>query len=243
MTKLPSCPRLLGSALLLLGLGAGLLIATPSTQAREKSWLQQLRELIFKNEALAPGGTRTEFDKGSNAPTEVLCLIAPQIQPSSQSQPSKSATAKQVPSVVVALPRPTLLVASQLAEWEFTDRQGNQLASQLARDDQPITGAISWPLADLQPQQTLNLRLRPFHAGGDDYVTLKLIAATATEQARARALLKDGRDRILVVQELLLQGQQALALELVAAPLNSPSPRLEELRQQLMREGCKPVVS
>lgn len=237
MTNLPSRPRLLGSVLLLVGLGFAVLVATPPTQAREKSWLQSLRELIFKNEALAPAGTRTVFSKGSKLPTEVLCLISPQIQP------SRSATSQEVPTLVVALPQPTLLVASQLAEWEFKDHQDKQLAFKLARDDQPITGAIAWPLPPLQPEQTLNLRLRPFHAGGDDYVTLKLKAATATEQARAQALLEDRRDRLTVVQELLRQGQQALALELVAAPLRSPSPQLEELRQMLMREGCKPVVS
>ncbi|MFM7676616.1 MAG: hypothetical protein ACKO5F_13790 [Synechococcus sp.] len=212
-----------------------MLIATPATQAREKSWLQSLRELILKNEALAPAGTRTEFSKGDKSPTKLLCLISPRIQP------SRSATSQEPPTVVVALPQPTLLVASQLAEWQVADEQGNPLASTLARDDQPITGAIALPA--LQPQQTLNLRLRPFEAGGDDYVLLKLQAASATEQARAQALLQDRRDRMNVVQELLQQGQQNLAMELVAAPLRSPSPRLEELRQLLMREGCRPVAS
>lgn len=247
------------SSLLLLSLGVTLLLPPDMAIAKDKSWLQWLREQFGYNPPLAPGGSRAasmgssfldmalilKFQSlvginsavseskalrpaGSPPATneQMVCLITPRLQDS------------KTPTAVVALPNPTLLSQAPLAEWALYDGQGYKLKGALARSDKPLEGAFSWPLAPLQPGQTVTLRLRPMQASGSEYVEIALKAASAADQAEASRLLRDRRDRLEVVQELLRQGKQSLALELVFAPLEAPSPDLLELRRILVATGC-----
>jgi hypothetical protein len=214
------------SSLLLLGLGATLLLPADAAIAKQQSWLQWLRkELGFYNPPLAPGGSRGPTD-ALGAADGMLCLITPQLKDS------------KTPTAVVALPNPTILSQGPLAEWALYDGQGYKLKGALARSDKPLEGEIVWPLAPLQPGQTVTLRLRPMQASGSEYVQISLEAASAREQAEASRLLEDRRDRLEVVQELVKQGKPSLARELVFAPLEKPSPALLELRRFLVATGC-----
>lgn len=259
MTEMPPRRFIPWSRLLLLGLGVLLFLPSPAAMAEQKSWLQKLRELFGYKPRLAPGGSRAssvgigpirmgvlpvpmgmEPARSKESPPRFLgstgaspsadgntiCLITPRLQNS------------KTPTAVVALPNPTVLSQGALAEWALYDDQGYRLKGALARSDKPLEGTIAWPLAPLQPGQTVTLRLRPIQASGSEYVQIALKAASASEQTEARRLLEDRRDRLEVVQELLRQGKPSLAEELLFAPLEAPSPDLLELRRLLVATGC-----
>lgn len=205
---------------------AGLsLLAMAIPVAAAPSWLQQLRALFGYSPLLAPGGSR---GSGSGpAAGDAICLISPRLQ-----------EGLTPPTAIVHLPSPTLLAVQPLAEWRLEDSDGTRLAGALARSDRPITGPIPWPLAPLQPDQRVTLRLRTMQASGSDFGVVQLQAATAAEQNLALQHLADPRDRSTVVRELASGGQRALALELLFAPSPTPSPALTALREAINRAGA-----
>jgi len=211
-------------ACLLLWLCLAVALQSPGrARDRNPSWLQQLRALFGSHPYVAPGGSR-------GAPTPAwICLITPRVQEH-----------QGPPTALVTLPSPTILSQQPLAEWRLEDSAGRTLAGALARSDRPLQGPIAWPLPPLQPGEMLTLRLRSLDASGSDYVTVRLQAASAADQALALQRLNDRRDRLQMVQELLRQGKRSEAMELLWASVPAPTPALIELRRMVQSSHCAP---
>jgi len=196
--------------------------APPEAMAKgQRTLLQQLRELIRPNPPQAVGGSR-----GGAALS--VCLVTPLFQ----QDPGGPAMAE------VALTRPTLLAAQPLNEVRLL-RDGRIVWQQLASSTQAIEGPIPWPLDEpLAPGDTLLLRLRPRGAAGSDFADIQLVAAGASEQQRAQALLADPAARLAAIEAEARAGRAARASELLFAPLDPTPPAISELRAALIAQGC-----
>jgi len=187
----------------------------------QRTLLQQLRELIGYNPRQAVGGSRS-------AAAPAVCLITPRFQQRSDG----TAVAE------VALLEPTLLAGEALNELRLI-KDGRIVWQQRASSTEPITGPITWPLDQpLQPGETLLLRLRPRGAAGSDFADIQLVAAGASEQQRAQALLADPANRLTAIAAEARAGRAALASELLFAPLDPLPPAIAQLRQELIAQGC-----
>ena len=166
---------LLSAALLTTGLLTADLTATPlaGTASQQQqpppkvvappTVLQLVRRLLGIPQQLAVGGSRS-----SSAPS--VCLISP------------------APGRPVPVAAPTLLAAGELNELRL-ERSGQVLWQQRASSTAPITGPVAWPIAPLQPGESLQLRLRPRGASGADFATITLTAATADALGRHQELI------------------------------------------------------
>ncbi len=197
----------------------------PAT-ALQKTALQRIRELLGLNPPIAVGGSRS-----GNA-VEV-CVISPHLAMT----PSGEAVA------TVAMGRPTLLAVGPLNEVRI-ERAGKIVWRRLASSTEAIEGPITWPLAPLQPGETVDVKLRPRGAPGGDFAVIQLVGAAALEMNRADALLQGlGADPALwqqAIEQQLDQGHMALAWELLFERRSPISPSLDELRRMVYQRGCGP---
>ncbi len=208
-------------------IGTGLPVpAAPTTAstAPQHTLLQKLRTLLGLNPAIATGGSR----QGS---VLSVCLITPRLE----------ASTTAAPMALVPIVRPTIMAAAPLNEVRL-ERNGALLWQRLASSTQPIEGAIPWPLEPLQSGETLQLRLRPRGASGGDFADVTLQAAPADRLLRTettiRQLGSDPAAWLQMVDRLASDGEPALAMALLFATEAPASPLLDQLRSELLRQGC-----
>ena len=173
--------------------------------------LQVVRRLLGIPQQLAVGGSRS-----SSALS--VCLVSP-------------APGRQVPVAA-----PTLLAAGELNELRL-ERNGLVIWQERASSTTPITGPVAWPVAPLQPGDTLQLRLRPRGASGADFATITLTAASADELRRHQALIEglgSSTARWSAAIEQAASTNPALAIALLTSPL-APA----EIRAGAAELGCQ----
>ncbi|MEB3317153.1 MAG: hypothetical protein VKO39_03295 [Cyanobacteriota bacterium] len=164
-----------------------------------------------------------------------VCVLAPHIDPSGPASPT-------LPTARIPLSRPTLFIREPLAEIRL-ERGDTLLWTILAPVASPLEGPLAWPVAPLQPDQRLRLRLRPLGAAPSEFATIRLHAVPAERLAAGNALL-----RSLVagppaawrpaIDGLLTQGDRALATALLFASEGPDEPSLNALRLQAVRNSC-----
>lgn len=197
---------------------------TTATPAPQRSLLQKIRTLLGLNPPIATGGSR----QGS---VLSVCLITPRLE----------ASTTRAPMATVPIAQPTLLAAGPLNEVRL-ERNGALLWQRLASSSQPIEGAIPWPLEPLQSGEPLQLRLRPRGASGGDFadVTLQVAPSVRLQQTEAtiHQLGSDPAAWLRMVENLAGDGAPALATALLFASEAPASPLLDQLRSELLRQGC-----
>lgn len=204
---------------------------TPSPSVREAqeispSILQRLRQLLGLGRPTAVGGSRS--DAG-----EAVCVLTPWVTTGlGQGDVAKTPLAK-----------PTILAIDPLNEVRI-EAEGQMLWQRLASSRSAIEGPIPWPLAAIQPGQTVLIRLRPRGANGGDFATLQLRGAPAAEMASATSLLQslgpEESQWMTAIEQQLSQGNRALAWELLFAPQAPARGAIGKLRDQIVRQGCGP---
>ncbi|WP_159818062.1 hypothetical protein [Cyanobium sp. Copco_Reservoir_LC18] len=139
------------------------------------------------------------------------------------------------------LAKPTILAIDPLNEVRI-EAGGQMLWQRLASSKAPIEGPIPWPLAAIQPGQTVLIRLRPRGANGGDFATLQLRGAPAAEMASATALLQslgpEESQWMAAIEQQLRQGNRALAWELLFSAQAPARGAIGKLRDQIVRQGC-----
>ncbi len=169
------------------------------------------------------GGTRFSS-------TGTVCLLAP--GPIQQ--------VNGVNQVLLVQAQPDLVLGTPLNELEI--RSGEAvLYSRLATSKAPIAGRLAWPIAAVQPQQQLQLAMRPQGAAGGDWAVLQLVGASKAEMERTARQLQTSRagttDQLLALEQLLQRGENGTALEMLWAESASSNPELEKLRKEAV-DGC-----
>ena len=188
------------------------------------SALQRLRQLLGLGRPTAVGGSRS--DAG-----EAVCVLTPWVTTGlGQGDVAKT-----------PLATPTILAIDPLNEVRI-EAGGQMLWQQLASSKAPIEGPIPWPVAAIQPGQTVLIRLRPRGANGGDFATLQLRGASAAEMASATALLQslgpDESQWIAAIEQQLSQGNRALAWDLLLSAQAPTRGGIGKLREQVVRQGC-----
>jgi hypothetical protein len=215
--KLPILTLLWAVVLLMAPSWAEGVVAPPSL-------LQKLRALLGLNQRIATGGSRG----GINAE---VCWISPQVE--------RQATGEA--SGLVVLASPTLVFQNKLNEVQI--ERDNRLAWQkLASSSQPIIGPIPWPLAPIQADETVTLRLRPQGASGADFANITLKGAPAKTLEANSVLVKslDTKPEVWLsgINQQLDQTRSSLALALLFSPEAPNVVVLNDLRRQLTVRGC-----
>jgi hypothetical protein len=173
--------------------------------------LQIVRRLLGIPQRVAVGGSRSSA-------ALAVCLVSPTIT-GTTANPNAAGHIPQ-PLAVVPLPTPTLLVAGPLSEIRL-ERGGVILWRQLASSTQPISGPISWPLPPLQPDESLDLRLRPLGASGADFAAISLKTASAAELERQRTVIQalgNSQERWVQAIDGVANADPALAVALLTTP-------------------------
>ena len=164
-----------------------------------------------------------------------VCVLAPHIEPASATPPTP-------PTARIPLSRPTLFIREPLAEIRL-ERGDTVLWRSPIPLASPVEGPLAWPLAPLQPDQHLTLRLRPLGAGPSHFATIHLQAASSERLAAGDALLRS----LLVgpaaawrpmIERLLTRGDRALATALLFANEGPDEPALNALRLLAARDSC-----
>ena len=188
----------------------------PKGAVAPTSLLQKLRELMDLNQPIATGGSR-------GGDTHYVCVINPRVERQSIGDAIG----------LVLLGSPTLVVVNPLNEVQI--ERDNRLAWQkLASSSQPIIGPIPWPLAPIQADETVTLRLRPQGASGADFANITLKGAPAKTLEANSVLVKSLGTKPEVwlnsIAQQLEQSNSSLARAILFATEAPNSASLDELR-------------
>ena len=207
---------------------AAILMAIPalaSTPAKPKgavapiSLLQKIRQLLDLNQPIATGGSRS-------GGTSSICVINPRVELKSTGDASG----------LILLGNPTLAVLNPLNEIQI-ERDDKLVWQKLAKSGQPITGPIPWPLAPIQPDETVKLRLRPQGASGADFANITLRGAPVELMEANSRLVKSLGNKpetwINSIAQQLEQSNSPLARAILFAPEAPNSAALDELRKEV----------
>ena len=141
----------------------------------------------------------------------------------------------------VPLSRPTLFTAGPLLQIRI-ERNGGVVWHLDAPADGLIQGPIGWPLAPIQPGESLRLLLRPPGAAADAFAVVPIRGASASVLQRNALLVASlGQDPAAWLGAVLRQrdrGDLALALALLFAFEGPSSRQLDSLRLEVFRRGC-----
>jgi len=184
--------------------------------------------------ALAPalpgplqGGQATD----RQADPVAVCVVAPRVEAVQQGDAIG----------VVPTPRPVLLVVEPLLEIRL-ERAGRVVWRRVANSGEVITGPMAWPGLPLAPGEVVLLRLRPQQAEPGSFAHVQLIGGSAARMAQTARLMAALADRpaawLKAVDAALDQGDVPLAWTLLFAPQAPLSPELQELRNQVLLQGC-----
>lgn len=160
-----------------------------------------------------------------------VCVLAPHVAPAVASPPA-------LPVALVPLSRPTLFLREPLAEIRL--ERGDTL---LWRSPAPLEGPLAWPLAPLQPDALLTLRLRPLGADPSHFATIRLQSGSAERLTAGDALLRSlqvGPPAAWrpTIEGLLSRGDRSLATALLFASEGPNEPALNTLRLRAARDSC-----
>ena len=187
-----------------------------NARSKRDSLLQKIREQLDLNPPIATGGSR-------GGDSRYVCLSSPQIK--------RQSTGDAIG--LVLLGSPTLVFLNPLNEVQI-ERDNKVAWQKLAKSGQPITGPIPWPLAPIQPDETVKLRLRPQGASGADFANITLRGApTETMEANSNLVRSLGTNTEAWINSILQQLEQskyALARAILFAPEAPNSASLDELR-------------
>ncbi|WP_255003435.1 hypothetical protein [Cyanobium sp. HWJ4-Hawea] len=168
---------------------------------------------------------------GREAEPVAVCVVAPRVEPVQQGDALG----------VVPTPRPQLLVTEPLLELRL-ERNGRLAWQKFGTLSQPLTGPIAWPIAPLAPGEVVLVRLRPLQAAAGSFAHVQLIGASAQRMASTHALMRSLAQRpaawLKAVDTALDRGDVPLAWTLLFAPAAPQSPGLQDLRDQVLRQGC-----
>jgi len=160
-----------------------------------------------------------------------VCVVAPRVEAVQQGDAIG----------VVPTPRPVLLVVEPLLEIRL-ERAGRVVWRRVANPGEVITGPMAWPGLPLAPGEVVLLRLRPQQAGPGSFAHVQLIGGSAARMAQTARLMAALAQKpaawLQAVDAALDQGDVPLAWTLLFAPNAPLSPELQELRNQVLKQGC-----
>lgn len=180
--------------------------------------------------APAPEPLAGAADQGAETTEAMVCVIAPRVE--------ASASAPQGHGVVMA--QPTLVVSDRLRAV-IVERVGQpRLLLQSSAGVLPVV--IPWQGSALQAGEAVTLRLRPLDSSEGTEATLRLMAAASPVLADYRRQKQRLGTRasawIAAIDMALDQGDADRAWALLFDPEAPPAPMLEQLRQQVIAQGC-----
>ena len=161
-----------------------------------------------------------------------VCVVAPRVEAVQQGDAIG----------VVPTPRPVLLVVEPLLEIRL-ERGGRVVWRRVANAGEVLRGPIPWPdIPPLAPGEVVLLRLRPQQAGPGSFAHVQLIGGSAARMAQTAglmaALARKPAAWLKAVDAALGKGDVPLAWTLLFAPTAALSPELQELRHQVLNQGC-----
>jgi len=175
--------------------------------------------------AMAPAAPAPQADPVA------VCVVAPRVEAVQQGDAIG----------VVPTPRPVVLVVEPLLEIRL-ERAGRVVWRQVAKPGELIQGPMPWPGPPLAPGELVLLRLRPQQAEPGSFAHVQLIGGSAARMAQTARLMAALAHRpaawLQAVDAALDQGDVPLAWTLLFAPKAPLSPELQELRNQVLQQGC-----
>ena len=160
-----------------------------------------------------------------------VCVVAPRVEAVQQGDAIG----------VVPTPRPVVLVVEPLLEIRL-ERAGRVVWRRVATPGEVITGPMAWPGLPLAPGEVVLLRLRPEQAGPGSFAHVQLIGGSAARMAQTARLMAAMAQKpaawLQAVDAALAQADVPLAWTLLFAPNAPLSPELQQLRNQVLQQGC-----
>jgi hypothetical protein len=160
-----------------------------------------------------------------------VCVVAPRVEAVQQGDAIG----------VVPTPRPVVLVVEPLLEIRL-ERAGRVVWRRVANPGEVITGPMAWPGLPLAPGEVVLLRLRPEQAGPGSFAHVQLIGGSAARMAQTARLMAAMAQKpsawLQAVDAALDQADGPLAWTLLFAPNAPLSPELQQLRNQVLQQGC-----
>jgi hypothetical protein len=178
-----------------------------------------------------PGAIQGGQATDRQADPVAVCVVAPRVEAVQQGDAIG----------VVPTPRPVVLVVEPLLEIRL-ERAGRVVWRRVANPGELITGPMAWPGLPLAPGEVVLLRLRPEQAGSGSFAHVQLIGGSAARMAQTARLMAAMAQKpaawLQAVDAALDQGDVPLAWTLLFAPNAPLSPELQQLRNQVLQQGC-----
>ena len=178
-----------------------------------------------------PGAIQGGQATDRQADPVAVCVVAPRVEAVQQGDAIG----------VVPTPRPVVLVVEPLQEIRL-ERAGRVVWRRLANPGELITGPMAWPGLPLAPGEVVLLRLRPQQAGPGSFAHVQLIGGSAARMAQTARLMAAMAQKpaawLQAVDAALDQADVPLAWTLLFAPNAPLSPELQQLRNQVLQQGC-----
>lgn len=169
-------------------------------------------------------------DQGAETTEAMVCVIAPRVE--------ASATAPLGLGVVMA--QPTLVVSDRL-QAVIVERLG-QPRLQLYSSSGVLPVVIPWQGGALKAGEAVTMRLSPLDSPKGTEATLHLVAASgpvlADYRRQKQRLGTKASSWLAAIDTALDRGDAARAWALLFDPEAPPAPMLEQLRQQVIAQGC-----
>jgi len=160
-----------------------------------------------------------------------VCVVAPRVEAVQQGDAIG----------VVPTLRPVVLVVEPLLEIRL-ERAGRVVWRRVANPGEVITGPMAWPGLPLAPGEVVLLRLRPEQAGPGSFAHVQLIGGSAARMAQTARLMAAMAQKpsawLQAVDAALDQADVPLAWTLLFSPNAPLSPELQQLRNQVLQQGC-----
>ena len=187
--------------------------------------------LVLALAPVLPGPIQGGQAPDRQADPVAVCVVAPRVEAVQQGDAIG----------LVPTPRPVLLVVEPLLEIRL-ERAGRLVWRRLASPGEVITGPMAWPGLPLAPGEVALLRLRPQQVGPGSFAHVQLIGGSAARMAQTARLMAALAHRpaawLKAVDAALDQGDVPLAWTLLYAPNAPLSPELQQLRHQVLQQGC-----
>lgn len=201
-------------------------------RCRSGGWLLLRRlPLLLLLLALAPGAAARQWADDAAA----VCVVAPRVEPVEEADAAG----------VVPVPRPRLLVIEPLQELRLERLGAGQSPRSWRRLAAPGTALpmpLDWPVAPIQPGETVLLRLRPQGVAATAFAHVLLVGAPQARMAATAQLItllgSAPQAWLAAIETALLAGDVPVAWALLFAPEAPASAPLQELRDEVVRRGC-----
>lgn len=160
----------------------------------------------------------------------MVCVIAPRVQ-ASDSDPLGRGMVMERPSLVVADPLGEVIIEmAGRPPWRLRSTGG------------VLPSVIPWPGPPLAPGEVVMVRLRPADSPPGQGASLKLVAASARvladDRLEKRRLGQRPAAWLVAIEAHLDRGDPDRAWALLFDQQAPDAPLLQELRRQVIRQGC-----